>query len=254
MAKYRLMQDKDVVNFDITPDFKDLKNDNLKDIIKFTGVFNNSDELKEYLNKYKLIKTNKPLSIKYKFGGKDNTLRYGITYQDGLKFFDISNIIEFIEQNRNNADFLETLCNHYRSSYVNGGNILEIRNYIKVLNRQQVALDDESEIVKDFHYAINGFVKRECNRFNSNKKKYSPNFKGMRDLAMFLVYQKGKDETLTTYNMDNTNEFIEYCNNKNLQFVDESNIEEKPKIKTKNNKKDFPGQMSFIINDGNVTI
>lgn len=247
MAKYRLVQDSDLIMFNNTPDFNDLKNDNLSDIIKFTGFFKNADELKEYLNKYKLIKSNKPLSIKYRFGGKDNSLRYGISYYDALKFFNEENMIEFIEQNRTNPFFLETLCNHYRNSYVNGGNILEIRNYIKVLEKNQAALDDQSEIVKDFYFAINGFVRRECNRYDSKKKKYFPNFKGMRDLAMFLYYQTGKYDTLTTYGMNNTNEFIEYCQNKELQPIEQTEgLVEKIKVKTKKkDKNNFPGQMSL---------
>lgn len=253
MAKYRLVQDNEEIRFATIPDFKDLKDDNLKDIIKFTGFFKNVDELKGYLNKYNLIKTNRSLTIKYRFGGKDKTLRYGVSYKDDLKFFDIGNMVEFIRQNRTNINFLETLCNHYRNTYTNGGNLFSIRNYIDVLKRKQVALDDQSEIVENFNYAISDFVSRECFRYDRKKEKSYPNFKGMRDLAMFLSSQTKKDDSLTTYNMDNTNEFIEYYKNKELQETEE--LVEEPKVKTKKkNKNDFPGQMSFIINNGNVDI
>lgn len=251
MAKYKLMQDKEEIRFTVAPDFKELDCHSLKDIIKFTGVFKDAEELKEYLNNYSLIKTNKPLSIQYRFGGKDKKLNYGITYQDDLKFFDVTNIIEFLYQNRTNYELLDKLCSHYRNSYVNNFNIHAIRNYLMTLKKVQVALDDESEIVQEFYTAIHDFVIRECYRYDKKTNKRIPNFKGMRDLAMFLSYRTSQDENIKTDNMNNTNEIIEYAKNKQLQEAEKMEIiDENPKTK----KKQFPGQMSFVIKNGNLDI
>ena len=78
MPKYRLMQDNDEVKFNHTSDFNELDNYNLKDIIKFTGVFKSEEELKNYLRKFSLIKNNHSLYVGYRFNHKDKKLQYGI--------------------------------------------------------------------------------------------------------------------------------------------------------------------------------
>lgn len=246
MPKYRLMQSTNEVKFNHITAFNDLDNYNLQDIIKFTGVFKSEEELKMYLNKYSLIENNKPLYIQYRFNHKDKKLQYGITYNDDIRFFDPVNIKKFLEQNKFNGELLDKLCTHYKNSYVNNGNIYTIRDYLINLNAKQ--LDEESEMVFRIKHCIHDFVWRECYRRDLKTYELKPNFKGMRDLAMFLAYQSKRIDNITTDNMDNSNELINYVNNKKI----DENITLTEPIKQKTKKKEFPGQMSFIINDGNI--
>lgn len=250
MPKYKLMQNNNEIKFNHTADFSDLDNYNLKDIIKFTGVFKSEEELKNYLKKYSLIETNQPLNIQYKFNHKDKKLQYGITYNDDIKFFDYVNIKRFLEQNKYNVELLDKLCTRYKSSYVNNGNIYAIRDFIMKLNREQAALDDEKEIVQRFRYTLHDFVQKECYRRNVKTSELKENFKGLRDLAMFLSYQSKKIDNLTFNNMNHPNDLVNYINNKSIS---EQKILQEP-INQKVKKKEFPGQMSFIINDGNIDI
>lgn len=252
MSKYRLVQESKEVDFNVIPDFNDLNNNRLEDIIKFTGVFKNEDELRNYLKHYKLINTDKPLKIKYRYAHKDKTLIHGITYRDDIKFINVRNIESFLVNNRYNTNFLDNLCRHYRNSYNNNGNIFAIRNYICVLNEKQEAMDDARQIVYEFDAAILDFVKKECYKYDSKTGKYNISFKNLRDLGMFLSLQTKRDETLNISSMDNTDDITEYISSKNIS-VEETKEIVKPhvKVKTKNN---YNGQMTFKVDqNGNLT-
>ena len=251
MPKYILMQNNLEIPFNRIAEFSNLDNYKLEDIIKFTGVFKTEEELKLYLKKYKLIENNKPLYIQYRFNHKDKKLQYGITYNEDIKFFDSVNIKKFLEQNKFNIELLDKLCAHYKNSYVNNGNIYAIRDYIMTIKRVQTDLDEESEIVQRYKYTFHDFVQRECYRRDFKTYELKSNFKGMRDLAMFLAYRSKNDATIITDNMNNTNELIDYINSKNIDF---SEMILQEQIKQKVRKKQIPGQISFKIIDGNVTI
>ncbi len=250
MLKYRLMQENDEINFNTIEDHKTLDNNNLKDIIKFTGLFKTQEELRTYLSKYKLVKTSKPFKISYKYGGKQRNLIYGVTYKDDLKFLSERNIKIFLYRNRLNYDLLNNLCNHYDSSKIQGGNIFLIRNYLRLLKRNsQVVLDDEREIVKEFEIAMDEFVRRECYRYDKKNEKYKENFRGIRDLGMFLSREIKKNNKLITDNMIDTNEFMEYQNDNIEKDINEERYDKKVKKKT------YPGQLSFKFDqDGNIII
>ena len=210
MIKYKLMQDNEQIKFNSIEGYTELNNDNLKDIIKFTGMFKTPEELRMYLTKYDLVKTSKPFSISYKYGGNLRNLIYGVTYRDDLPFFTEQNLKIFLMRNKQNYEFLNKLCNYFCDSRVQGENVFLMRNYLKLLRRdEQAVLDDEREIVQDFDYAVDNFVKRECYRYDRNKRTYKENFRGLRDLAMYLS-REAKRNDLIKDNMIPSNEFMDF--------------------------------------------
>lgn len=255
MVRYRLTQDNMDIDFNQIPDFNNLNNNRLEDIVKFTGVFKSEEELRNYLKHYKLIQTDKPLRIKYRYCHKDKTVIYGPSYFDDLKFIDVRNIKTFLINNRYNIEFLNNLCRHYRNSYNNDANIFAIRKYICVLSQKQEAMDDATEIINDFDASIMDFVRYECYKSASKVSEYDkPIFRNIRDLGMFLSVQSQRNNLLNTTCMDNQSDIMKYAlekrNSININDNELTDISVKVKTKTKMCK----GQMTFKVKeDGTLT-
>jgi len=216
MVKYYLVQeikkDLHIIDFSKIDGYGEFNSTNLKDIIIFTGMYKNEEELKHFLIQHNLIKEdnfNKNLKITYKYKKQDKTLIYGITYEDDLKFFNEVNIRKFLAENSKNYDLLEVLCNHYRNSYHQGLNIDTIRAYIRFSkqytfeNNTDYLDDDKKQQLNEYEKAINNFVFRELYNFDKKNMSYKENFKGLRDLAMFLSYQiKKQNKQLENENIE----------------------------------------------------
>lgn len=239
MAKYYLVQElkKEFIpiNFTLIPVFSNLNLNDLKDIITFTSSFIDEDDLKNELLHYGLMdidNINKKLKTIYNYNHKTKTLMYGLTYRDDLRFFNEKYLKSYLKNNKDNLDLLETLCNHYRNSYNQGNNIQSIRNnilFVKGYNSDvynDVYKDDFTEMNKEFDSVINNFVEREIYRYDVDLKMRKLQYKKLRDLAMFLVYQDKKG-----------NRFEETLE-KEIR-IDKNEI----KIKTK--KKQIDGQLTF---------
>lgn len=242
MTKYYLVQENkeelSIIDFSKIDECSEFNSTNLKDIISFTSMFKNEKELKELLVNHNLIKVdnfNKKLKITYNYKKERKTLMYGITYENDIKFFNEVYIKRYLYENKNNYELLETLCNHYRNSYNQGLNIDTIREYIRFFKKYETDSntdyldDDKKEMISDFEKAINSFVFKEIYRYDKKNNEYKENFKGLRDLAMFLSYQEKK----------NKEEIISEKQNN-----EESNIN-KPKVKTKKKDNNIPGQLTF---------
>ena len=210
MAKYYLVQEVkkelQIIDFSKISGFLEFDSTNLKDIITFTGMYKDETELKQFLLHHNLIKEdnfNKKLKITYKYKKQNKTLMYGVTYEDDLEFFNEANIKKFFSQNKDNYELLEILCNHYRNSYNQGLNIDTIRAYIRFFKQYEVEDntdyidDDKKQQLNEYERAINSFIFKELHTFDKKREEYKQNFRGLRDLAMFLSYQIKKQNKQT---------------------------------------------------------
>ena len=198
MPNYHLVsQRKDksynFIEFSRIEQFKDLNDKKLPDIVNFTGFFIEETDLKETLLKLNIIKDseyNNKLAIIYKYKGEFKKLMYGITYKDDLEFFDVNYIKEYIKDREFNTEFLEKLCNRYRNTYgqeINTNKLYNFINYVR-LEKYDDLLD--RDLKEDIEYTIDSLVNREVYNYKNNKRVL--NYRGLRDLAMYLAYQKNK--------------------------------------------------------------
>lgn len=250
MAKYYLSSGENNLNFTNITDFTELKHDDLSDIIKFTGIFKSESELKLYLMNHRLITTATPLKITYQYKNQVKNLKYGVTYYNDLKFFDERNLKTVIQRNKYNYEFLEALGNYLKDDPSQLGNYERIRGRMLLLKKFVVSLDDANEINVDFDYTVDDLVKRECHTYNYKEKKTNEkiNFRGLRDLAMFLSYCE-KRYDLIIENL-NSNEYLEYADEHSSYEIEENIQEARYNQKIKTKKKDIKGQMTFSF-DGN---
>lgn len=228
MANYYLTVDKKrIIEFNKIPAYNYLSYRKLEDLVKFTSHFKEELELKETLLKYCLItpeEMTKPLKIIYNYNKNIKTLMYGPTYYDDIRFFDTGYIKYYLKSKRNDYVFLEKLCNHYRNSYLQGTNITIIRKYINYMKFEK---EIDYELNEEFDETINSFVRLEI--YSYDKKTNAPKlkYKNLRDLAMFLAYDKRKQE-------------------KAINVIENKKIEEIPKkVKVKKKTKEIKGQMTF---------
>lgn len=241
--EYRLMQEERQIEFNKIDRFSDLNNNDLTDIIKFTGCFKSTKELKLYLNKYSLIKNNSGLSIDYTYHGKTKSLKYGITTSDSIRFIDTTNITTFISNNRYNQNFINRLYKAY-SKNISVAGILE---RMRELSKYDVGYERD-----DYFYLICNFVNSLC--YNKVKYGIKESMKNIRDLGMFLDHETRANYELTNKGLTVINSIQKYTLlqrdwDLNKEIMDEM---DKPKVKA---KKMIPGQLGFDIDpDGNLKI
>lgn len=250
MANYVLSLDKgkgifEEILWKQIPEFSKLNNYMLSDLDIFTSSFNNEEEIKEKLIISGLITKenyNKKLCIRYKSRGKVKKLGYGLFYSDDKRFLDDAYITYYLESNIEQLSLLEKLCNHYRNSYIQGSNILAIRNYINLVkNGADLFPEDLENIIS----AIKDFVLREIYSYDASTYKYKCDnsgnpiikYKGLHDLGLFLAYDKRKR---IKKEKDDIN---------SLSKRPQTNIipleKQKVKIKCKKNSQ-VPGQLSLF--------
>lgn len=241
--EYRLMQEEQQIEFNKIDRFSDLNNNDLTDIIKFTGCFKNTKELKLYLNKYSLIKNNSGLSIDYTYHGRTKSLKYGITTSNNIRFIDTNNITTFISNNRYNQNFINRLYKAY-SKNISVAGILE---RMRELSKYDVGYGRD-----DYFYLICSFVNGIC--YNKVKYGIKESMKNVRDLGMFLDHETKANDELTNKDLTVITPIQRYTLEKRADGLDREILDEmdKPKVKT---KKMIPGQMIFDFDkDGNLKI
>lgn len=258
MPNYHLaIQHKDksfnIINFSNMESFKFLDDKKLIDIIKFTGYYEKEDHLKNTLLNAKLINeseyNNKLVTI-YKNNGKNKKLMYGVTYKNDLKFFDVLYIKTYIKKRKFDTDFLEGLANHYRNNYGQDINTQVLFRFVRYVQKNEFQIDLDKDLIKDVEKSIEDLVDREAYRYTNGKTKF--NYRGLRDLAMYLAYHENKksknDEIIEEHKNEKeeflTREEIEKMVNFDIEYKDEL-PKVKVKKKRKKRKKIDPNQMTL---------
>lgn len=173
-----------------------------------TLKYNSEDELKLYLYNKELISKEEikySLSIMYKNKGKINKLP--VLYKDMTKYLDIVQLRYELKSLSNDIVFLEKLARHYSigSGKFNpqGLNVSDIRRYIGDV-RTNGGHNFYSRMLEE---AINDLYKKaifkEINKENGEVKF---NYRGLRDLGLFIYKYKNKLENKIEKEEKNTKE------------------------------------------------
>lgn len=241
MAKYRLVQIDESkktkgipILFNKLDNFRNLNKDNLKDIVKFTGLFKSEQELREFLKEHKLIKTEEKIDIVYRYGGENKQLDYGVTYRDDLSFFSEINMKRFTYQNHMNNLFINELCNYIENKENQKNNLQLLKNYLNSEKFGSVLVNNE--VYLDYLIALDKIIDTECYHKGSNIE----NFEKLRDLAMFFKNQYKNNENLVFNCIEKNNEIINYVENNEIYLSRKNEIN---KVK----QKKIQGGLSYIF-------
>ena len=165
----------------------------LEKLDEFTSSLNSEEELKLYLFKQGLIakeELSHNITVMYKYSNKVKKLP--IIYQNMLKYLDLDYLRYDLMSLSYDIEFLEKLTRHYSigSDKFNpqGININAIRNYV---NEVRVRQDNEFSR-KKVDTAINDLYIKALYNLVKNTGELRPNYRGLRDLAVFIYkYKKG---------------------------------------------------------------
>jgi len=165
-------------------------------IDKFTSQFESEEELKIYLLNKGLIEKsdiNDPLRILYQFKGRVQNLP--IVYKCYYKYLEPSYISYKIRYLSSSIKFLNELANHYDygSDKINpqSANVLDIRCYINELKNGYSI----STTILDI--ALNDLCKKAMYKKDKKNDKSKLNYRGLRDLGLF-IYRFEKLDFLTS--------------------------------------------------------
>lgn len=282
MAKYYLKQNKrnsnEYIDFSKIEKFKALDSTKLKNIDNFTSIFKNEEELKFYLCQEGLIdldSINNNLKIVYKYKKQDKKVPYGLVFEEDMKLFNERMIKQILNDNIYDFDLLEKLCNRFKEYYGQDVNIHVIRNHVALFRNENMQYSlpnsEKEQLISMYRNAINRFVHGIVTKYDSKKQKETENYRGLRDLAMFLSYQSKKQinefmneecsiieeksnmieeiDFIKQHRIENE-EFLTSEDYKNIPDYDslhgtisEENSDDKRKVKNKNIH--IPGQLSF---------
>lgn len=275
MAKYYLKQNtrksEDYIDFSKLEKFNKFDATKLKDIDAFTSIFNNEEELKFYLCQNGLISLdsiNRNLKITYKYKKQDKRIPYGLVFKDDMKLFNEQIMKEILHDNMYNFDLLEKLCNKFKEYYGQDLNIHVIKNHIVFFrdDNMQYSLpsSEKQQLIQMYKNAINRLVHGIVTKYDNKKKEEVQNYRGFRDLAMFLNKRLNEmEEMKQNNNMDqnlnnpeNDIDFVEEHRNETEEFLTEEDyrrvnqneeelIKNKEKVKTKTKQFNIPGQLTF---------
>lgn len=195
MARYKLgvwnKKEGRIINLDGIISLK-----NLKTLDEFTTAFNNENELKVYLFNQGLISNyelNQSITIMYKYDGKVKKLP--IFYQDMKKYLDLIHLRYELKGLSSNLEFLEKLANYYSNgstSYNKQGlNVSAIRHYLNDARSNGGYYFYSNMLETTIEDLFKKAIVREINRDTGEIKE---DYRGMRDLALFILKFKKQQE------------------------------------------------------------
>ena len=172
---------------------KIIKITKLEKLDEFTSAFNNEEEFKLYLLNQGLISNQEikqNISVNYKYSGKVKKLP--IIYQDMKKKLDIVYLRYELKGLCGNLEFLEKLARHYsigNDKYnPQGLNVSDIRHYLSDVRSNA----GEPFYSKSLEVAIEDLFKKAVFKSIDRNGEIIENYRGLRDLAIF-IYKFKKD-------------------------------------------------------------
>ena len=173
---------------------KIIKLKDLNALDELTGSFKNEEELKIYLFNQGLIskeEINKDIRIMYRNNGKIKKLP--VVFNPMKKYLDILNLKYELKGLSTNVDFLEKLADHYSLGNgvfnLQGLNVQDIRLYVSDARSKRL----ESSYSKSLEVAIDDlFIKAVFKVPNKETGEVKENYRGLRDLALFIYKYKNQ--------------------------------------------------------------
>ena len=189
MPRYRLgiLKNKELKYF-IIPELEHVKvEDSLKELDKITMQFANDNHLIDNLRKNNIYteEKNYKLQVIYRNNGKDKKIP--VLYNDCKKYMDIDYLRNIIQSYSKDITFLEKLANHYslgKSSYnPQLTNVQGIRTYIYDVIHSSTKEPFYSKALND---TLDDIITKAVFKINKNTGEAEINYRGLRDLALFV--------------------------------------------------------------------
>lgn len=212
MPRYHLatIKNKEIKIFDIENIEKSKAEDSLQLLDMITMRFLDEQSLIKYLVSKKMYdkKNDKKLHVVYRNKGKDKKLP--VLYSDCYKFMDLSYLRPIINSLSKDITFLEKLANHYgagKSTYnTQLANVQILRGYI---NDVRFSESGEPFFAQRVYDALNDIIIKAVYRVNEKTGEIKVNYRGFRDLALFIKKYTDKllDKELEGYTEKNDSKF-----------------------------------------------
>ena len=171
------------------PSIEDAKtSDSLQTIDNFTMKFSNEQELIKYLIKNNIYTKgeDKKMYVVYTFRKSDKKLP--VIYSDSKKYMSTEYLRYILKNLANDIVFLEKLANHFdagKSSFnPQKINVQVLRGYVNEVRFSSTKEPFYSQRVYDTLEDI--FLKAIINRINNQTGEVDINYRGLRDLALFV--------------------------------------------------------------------
>lgn len=193
MVKYKLgvlvKGEQKIIDLDSIIKLKDLKS-----IDKFTSFFINENVFKVFLLKKDLldeVNLKKDIVVVYKNNGKIKKIP--VIYHDAYKLLEIEKLKDKLISNLYDMEFLEKLANYYSNGSTKynkqGLNVNDIRLYLSDVRRSGIIHHS-----KMLDAAIEDLFKKAVFKIDKSTCKFKVNYRGLRDLALFIYkYELQKD-------------------------------------------------------------
>lgn len=169
--------------------FENSNPNRLNDIVAFTNSFASDIELATFLKNYGVIPKdydNLTFGI-YRKENKDDKLeklRFGVSFKEDAKYFDVETLTEYILGNLADEKFFTAFVNRYYSIY-------EVKR--DTLNSTDALHAMPSIYSRYIFYINNGrFLTETLDVVSDFIKKYAREYACLRDLAMFVIDYKRK--------------------------------------------------------------
>ena len=200
----------------------------LQGIDRLTTRYEDSKKLKKFLiNEGVLSNSKGKLCIIYKNKGQYKKITHGISYEKDRYFLDPERIKEYIKSKIKEKDitFIHKLINKYSDVPTHTNDIIILKNFIEKVSQNKVTEDDISYLI----IIMERFVDKESYKYDNVNKRYKLDENGIRVLTYKNLRELGRTCSNYHYKQEESKEEV---------------VDEKAKVKV--NKKQCPGQLSFI--------
>ena len=159
----------------------------LEEIDHFSSSFYNAEELQKELYLHHLIDIDdfgKEISIRYKKNDELEKVRYGLIYNENVKYLDLNYLRYSLLSKQNDFEFLKSFTRYYRNSYANCG----------VINQLMIIAETKNYNHQNIEYLLNEFIENELFQWNKVKHTQKLKYKSLHDLAAFMINYDSKQE------------------------------------------------------------
>ena len=196
MAKYRLAIEKNnqITEIDWSSLLDKSYNISTYDLLtidRLTTRFENSDDLKKFLHRNKILgDTRGSICIIYKSNKHNKKLIYGVSYKRDLEQLKLSGIFKYIYKKieERDVDFIQKLINKYENSKIHANDIIILKNYIEAIQANTITKETEEHTQQ----IMQRFVVKEAYEYDNKNKRLAINSDGKYILKYRTLRELGK--------------------------------------------------------------
>jgi len=225
----------------------------LQEIDKFTMMFNNEVELRNYLISEGILNlelATKPLSTRWVSKGKYNKIPYDFLYQRHIEYvMDPTKLVDYIlrRYNKNDFVFIKKFAEYFSSTYECSSTASDVRMYAEMAIRDRIGNRYLEERDKNNNNLVERLIKLLLlehtelpNGFIVYKDKI--NYRNLHNILAFITNYLKKQNIQLDIPKEETPKVIE---NK-TKSIEEEFVEEQRNKKRIKRKDSLPGQLSIF--------